>query len=137
VLPWAGTGLPPRRLKLAEFLYYSGRVSWQDFVAAIAWQRGQRPAVGRIAVDFGFLDRWEVAEILERRRLEGKGREPFGEYAVRHGYLTPFQLLAMLGQQLRLQQPIGQFFVGRGLVDDGDLDRARHVIFRHNARQAG
>jgi len=53
---------------------------------------------------------------------------------VRHGYLTPFQLLAMLGQQLRLQQPIGRFFVERGLVVDGDLDRARGVIFRHNAR---
>jgi hypothetical protein len=136
VPPWSGTGLPPRRLKLAEFLYYSGRVSWQDFVAAIAWQRAQRPPVGRIAVDFGFLDRWEVAEILERRRIDGKGREPFGEFAVRRGYLTPFQLLAMLGQQLRLQRPIGQFFVERGLVVDGDLDRARNVVFRHNARQA-
>jgi len=137
VPPWAGAGLPRRRLKLAEFLYYSGRVSWQDFVAAIAWQRGQRPAVGRIAVDFGFLDRWEVAEILERRRLEGAAREPFGEFAVRRGYLTPFQLLALLGQQLRLQQPIGQYFVGRGLVEELDLDQARAVIFRHNARQAG
>jgi hypothetical protein len=137
VPPWAGAGLPPRRLRLAEFLYYSGRVGWQDFVAAIAWQRGQRPAVGRIAVDFGFLDRWEVAEILERRRLEGTGREPFGEFAVRRGYLTPFQLLVMLGQQLRLQQPIGRFFVERGLVSDADLDRARAVIFRHNARHAG
>jgi hypothetical protein len=135
VPPWAN-GLPRRRLRLAEFLYYSGRVSWQDFVAAIAWQRGQRPTVGRIAVGFGFLDRWEVAEILERRRIEGAGREPFGEFAVRHGYLTPFQLLALLGQQLRLQQPIGRFFVERGLVDDADLDRARAVVFRHNARHA-
>jgi hypothetical protein len=132
--PWAGARLPRRRLKLAEFLYYSGRVSWQDFVAAIAWQRGQRPAVGRIAVNFGFLDRWEVAEILERRRVEGAGTEPFGEFAVRRGYLSPFQVLALLGQQLRLQQPIGQYFVDRGLVDDADLDLARTVIFRHNAR---
>ena len=135
VPPWAGAGLPRRRLKLAEFLYSSGRVTWQDFVAAIAWQRNQRPAVGRIAVGFGFLDRWEVAEILERRRVEGAGKEPFGEFAVRRGYLTPFQLLALLGQQLRLQQPIGQYFVERGLVDDVDLDGARAVIFRHNARQ--
>jgi hypothetical protein len=136
VPPWAGAGLPRRKLKLAEFLYYSGRVTWQDFVAAIAWQRGQRPPVGRIAVGFGFLDHGKVAEILERRRAEGSGREPFGEFAVRHGYLTPFQLLALLGQQLRLQRPIGQYFVGRGLVDDADLDRARGVIIRHNARHA-
>jgi hypothetical protein len=135
VPPWDAR-LPQRRLRLAEFLYYSGRVTWQDFVAAIAWQRAQRPAVGRIAVDFGFLDRDEVAEILERRRAEGAAGDPFGEFAVRRGYLTPFQLLAMLGQQLRLQQPIGQFFVGRGLVEDADLDRLRGLIFRHNARQA-
>ena len=128
-------GLPRRRLRLAEFLYYSGRVGWQDFVAAVAWQRTQRPAVGRIAVDFGFLERFEVAEILERRRAEGV-RQPFGEFAVRHGYLTPFQLLALLGQQLRLQQPIGRYFVQRGLVSDLDLDDARGTIFRHNARQA-
>ncbi len=136
VPPWTAGGLPRRRLKLAEFLYYSGGVNWQDFVAAIAWQRGQRPAVGRIAVGFGFLDRGEVAEILERRRAEGAGREPFGEYAVRRGDLTPFQVLALLGQQLRLQQPIGQYFVERGLVNDADLDHARADMFRHNARHA-
>ena len=136
VPPWAAVGLPKRRLRMAEFLYYSGRVGWQDFVDAVAWQRGQRPAVGRIAVDFGFLERFEVIEILEKRRTEG-ARDPFGEFAVRRGYLTPFQLLAMLGQQLRLQQPIGRFFVSRGLVSDADLDHARSVIFRHNSRHAG
>jgi hypothetical protein len=90
--------------------------------------------VGRIAVDFGFLDRSEVAEILERRRNDGMGREPFGEFAVRHGYLTPFQLLAMLGQQLRLQQPIGQFFVERGLLDADEIDLVRRGVLRHNSR---
>jgi hypothetical protein len=121
---------------MAEYLYYSGRIGWQDFVEAIAWQRSQRPSVGRIAVGFGFLDGFEVSEILERRRAEGAQREPFGEFAVRSGYLTPFQLLALLGQQLRLQRPIGRFFVERGLVSDGELDDARVVIFRHNARHA-
>jgi hypothetical protein len=134
--PWTGTGLPRRRLRLAEFLYYSGRIGWLDFVEAVAWQRRQRPAVGRIAVDFGFLQHHEVVQVLERRRLERVLREPFGEFAVRHGLLTPFQLLALLGQQLRLQRPIGQYFVERGLATDAELDEARVVIFRHNARQA-
>jgi hypothetical protein len=120
---------------MAEFLYYSGRVAWRDFVSAIAWQRNQRPAVGRIAVHFGFLDRSDVAEILERRRAEGAAAEPFGEFAVRRGYLTPYQLLVMLGQQLRLQRPIGRYFVERGLVDEGTLDDARVAVFRHNLRQ--
>jgi len=134
---WRGAALPRRRLRIAEFLYYSGQVAWRDFVAAIAWQRSQRPAVGRIAVGFGFLEQLHVAEILERRRVEGAGAEPFGEFAVRRGYLTPYQLLAMLGQQLRLQRPIGRYFVERGLVSEQDLDAARVAVFRHNARQAG
>jgi hypothetical protein len=126
--------MPRRRLRLAEFLYYSGRVAWQDFVGAVAWQRAQRPAMGRIAVQFGYLSGAEVHEILERRRREGGGAEPFGEYAVRRGYLTPYQLLALLGQQLRLQRPIGRYFVERGLVTDGDIDAARAAVFRHNVR---
>jgi hypothetical protein len=121
---------------MAEFLYYSGRVGWRDFVEAIAWQRRQRPAVGRIAVDFGFLARGDIPEILERRRRERALHEPFGQFAVRSGYLTPFQLLALLGQQLRLQRPIGRYFVESGLAGDGELDDARVLIFRHNARHA-
>jgi hypothetical protein len=127
--------LPRRKLRLAEFLYYSGRVGWRDFVSAIAWQRAQRPAVGRIAMDFGFLDHEDVLEILDRRRRHDPQRLPFGEVAIREGFLTPFQLLALLGQQLRLQRPIGQYFVERGLVTEPELDDARAVIFHHNARQ--
>jgi hypothetical protein len=133
---WRTAGLPRRRLRIAEFLYYSGRVGWQDFVGAIAWQRAQRPAVGRIAVSFGYLEVSDVTDILERRRREGVTREPFGEYAVRHGYLSPYQLLAMLGQQLRLQRPIGRYFAERGLLSDVELEEARVAVLRHNARHA-
>ena len=129
-------GLPQRRLRLAEFLYYSGRLAWADFVAAISWQRRQRPEVGRIAVDFGFLERHQVLEILTRRRIEQSLAVPFGEFAVRHGYLTAFQVLAVLGQQVRLQRPLGQYFVERGLVSEPELDDARLRILRHNARWA-
>jgi hypothetical protein len=131
-----GMSLPRRKLRLAEFLYYSGKVGWRDFVSAIAWQRAQRPAVGRIAMEFGFLDHRQVLEILERRRRLDAGRPPFGEVAVREGFLSSFQLLALLGQQLRLQRPIGQYFVERGLVTEPEIDDARAVIFHHNARCA-
>jgi hypothetical protein len=127
--------LPQRRLRFAEFLYYSGRVGWSDLVEAIAWQRAQRPPVGRIAVDLGFLEPEDVPVLLERRRRAASaGGLPFGEWAVREGYLTSFQLLAVLGRQLRLQRPIGQFFVERGLLDPDDVDLVRRRILRHNAR---
>ncbi len=124
--------LPRRRLRFAEYLYYSGRVRWSQLVEAIAWQRAQRPPLGRIAVEFGFLAHDDVGVILERRREAGANGVPFGEWAVRLGYLTPFQLLAILGQQLRLQRPIGQFFVERGIVEEEEIDAIRRRILRHN-----
>lgn len=129
--------LPRRRLRFAEYLYYAGRVRWTELVDALAWQRAQRPPLGRIAVDFGFLGPDDVGVILERRREAGAFATPFGEFAVRTGYLTPFQLLAALGQQLRLQRPIGRFFVERGLVDEDEIEAIRARILRHNARFGG
>jgi hypothetical protein len=129
----AAVRLPRRRLHLAEFLYYSGRVGWREFAASLAWQRAQRPPVGRIAVELGFLGREDVVEILERRRREGAVREPFGEYALRRGWLTPPRLHALLGRQRQLQRPIGRYFVERGLVGEAELDEARGAVLRHNA----
>jgi hypothetical protein len=126
--------LPQRRLRFAEYLYYSGRVRWTELVAAIAWQRSQRPPLGRIAVDFGFLAPDDVGVILERRREAAANGVPFGEWAVRLGYLSSFQLLAALGQQLRRQRPIGQFFVERGVVEPEEIDAIRRRILRHNVR---
>lgn len=126
--------LPRRRLRFAEFLYYTGRVRWSDLAEAIAWQRTQRPPLGRIAVDLGFLAADDVGVLLERRREAAANAVPFGEWAVRLGYLTPFQLLAVLGHQLRRQRPIGQFFVERRVLEPDEIDEVRVRIFRHNAR---
>ncbi|HEX9052140.1 MAG TPA: molecular chaperone DnaJ, partial [Anaeromyxobacter sp.] len=126
--------LPRRRLRFAEYLYYSGRVRWSELVEAIAWQRAQRPPIGRIAVQLRYLAHDDVGVILERRRLAGANATPFGEWAVRLGYLSAFQVLAMLGQQLRWQRPIGQYFVERGILEPGDVEDVRRRITRHNTR---
>jgi hypothetical protein len=126
--------LPRRRLRFAEYLYYAGHVPWTVFVEAITWQRAQRPPLGRIAVDFGFLRQEHVAEILEHRRRDAAQGTPFGEYALGRGYVTSFQLLAMLGQQLRMQRPIGEYFVERGHIDATDVDEIRARLMRHNLR---
>ncbi len=128
--------LPRRKLRLAEYLYYSGRVPWTAFVEAIAWQRRQRPALGRIAVEWGFLDPEDVSRIMEERRRREAHTVPFGEFAVRLGYLTSFQLLALLGRQLRLQRRIGEFFVENGFLEARDLDEIRLRLSRHTARWA-
>lgn len=125
--------LPRRKLRFAEFLYYSGRVTFAELVEAVVWQRRQRPPLGDIAIEFGFLDRGQVVEILARRGREAACSVLFGEYAVRAGFLTPFQLLAALGRQRRLQKPIGEFFVERGLIDRAEIAEICHRIFFHNA----
>jgi len=132
----SGPRLPRRRLRLAEYLYYSGRVGWQDFVAAVAWQRGQRPAMGRLAVELGLLGQRDVTDLLERRRREGAQAQPFGEFAVRRGFLTRSQLLAVVGRQKQGERRIGLYFVERGLLTAVELDGARLALFGHNARYA-
>lgn len=127
--------LPRRKLRLAEYLYYSGRISWPALTDAVAWQRRQRPAIGRLAVAAGYLTADQVARLLDRRRLAGEQGVPLGEYAVRHGALTSFQLLALLGRQVRLQRRIGEYFVEQGLLDPEEIDELRRRIAWHNARQ--
>jgi hypothetical protein len=129
-----GPRLPRRRLRFAEFLYYSGRIGWQDYVAAVAWQRGQRPALGRLAVELGWLDQRDVADLLERRRREGAQSEPIGQFAVRRGVLTSAQLLALVGRQSRGQVRIGHFFLQRALLTTDELEGAQLALFGHNAR---
>jgi hypothetical protein len=126
--------LPHRPLLFAEFLYYSGRASWRNLVEAVAWQRRQRPAIGRIAVEWGHLSDEEVREILDQRRREGSAAEPFGEYARKRGFLSATQLLALLGRQRRLQRRIGQFFVETGIVADAEISSLEQDLSRHNAR---
>ena len=125
--------LPQRTLLFAEFLYYSGRASWRNLVEAVAWQRRQRPSIGRIAVEWGHLSDDEVREILERRRRDG-AEEPFGEYARRQGFLSGGQLLALLGRQRRLQRRSGQFFVEVGIVGEQEIPGLDADLSRHNAR---
>ncbi len=126
--------MPQGQLRFAEFLYYSGRISWQALVESIAWQRRQRPSIGRIAVGWGHLTEDDVREVLESRRRDGAHGIPFGEHALRRGMLTPFQLLALLGRQRRMQRRIGEFFVERGDIGPGEIAAIRLAVMRHNAR---
>jgi len=128
--------LPHRRLRFVEFLYYSGRVSWQHYIGAVTWQRGQRPAIGRLAVDLGLLDRRDVSELLDHRRRQGAQSEPLGQFAVRLGYLTRPQVLGLVGRQATRQRRIGQYFVEKGLMTAAELEGAQLALFGHNSRYA-
>ncbi len=125
--------LPSRLLRLAEFLYYSGRITFWDMVEAVSWQRLQRPSVGRIAVERGHLTNDQVFRILESRRRDRALQTPFGEYALQKGHLTTWQLDGILGRQRLLQERIGRYFVSKGMLQENDILAARREMQRHNA----
>jgi hypothetical protein len=133
----ASPAIPPRAVRLGEYLYYSRRIPFDALIDAIAWQRSHRPRVGLIAVECGFLTNEQVLEVLDRRRRAHATEVPFAEYATRIGLLTPFARLAVLGRQGKLQRKIGRFFVERGWVTEAELAEARGEMALHNAKHAG
>jgi hypothetical protein len=126
---YAGT-IPRRNLLIGQFLYYTGVISWQTLIDAVVWQRKQRPMIGQIALRWKKLSERHIQMILMTRQLG----EKFGECAAREGYLTRFEVMALLGRQRRLQSPIGEYFLKRNLLRDQDLE---HMVKRqqiHNRR---
>jgi len=55
--------LPPRPLRFAEWLYYTGRITWADLAEAIAWQRREGRRIGRWFVERGLIDPDDVREV--------------------------------------------------------------------------
>ncbi|MFW5844996.1 MAG: J domain-containing protein [Planctomycetota bacterium] len=122
--------LPHRRLFLAEYLYRLGRISYRQMIAALVWQRRQRPLFGQLAVDWGYLSRDCVQRVLREQRAD----ERFGECARRLGLLSVFQHYALIGRQRGMQQPIGQWFVQAGLCTDAQLCAWVEDLKVHNRR---
>jgi len=127
--------IPKRELLLGQFLYYSGLISWRTLIRAITWQRRQRPLIGQIALEWEMISRHEIQRILMWKKLRGK----FGERAIRLGYLSRFQLLALLGKQRNLQCPIGEFFLNEGILRFQDMEvmTERQKIHNRNVCLSG
>ena len=124
--------LPRRKLMIGQFLYYTGLISWKTLIEAIAWQRRQRPPIGQIARNWGILSSYDIKMILTDRILERSYRERFGEYALRKGYLTSFELMALLGKQCTLQCPIGEYFAEQGILYAREIDEMVEKLRIHN-----
>lgn len=121
-----------KRFMLGRFLLKTGRITLRQLVDAVLWQRAQRPRAGEIAVEWGIMTRAEVFFVLREKTVE----EMFCDVAVRLGFLTPFQRLAILARQRRLQSPIGQYFVEKGILEVAVVDEAAREAQRL-AREAG
>ena len=128
---WSGR-LPERPLPFGQFLYFSGRISWQTLVQALAWQRRQRPSFGRLVQGWGYASAAEVARSLAFRR----SGETIGEAAVRLGLLTGLQRDAVLGRQRALQHRLGRYLEEAALLPAALVEQLAREHRLHNLRVA-
>jgi len=121
--------VPPRPMEIGLYLYYRGAITFSDLMAALLWQRKQRPNVGSIARRWGWLSAEEVQNVLRNAR---GGR--FGERAVVMDLLTPFQVQTLLYFQRCRQQRLGDYFVAHKLLSGARMDRLVAELDEHNRR---
>lgn len=129
---YTGT-VPQRGLLFGQFLFYSGKVSWESLIRAIVWQRNQRPRVGEIAMSWGMLSEGQFRFVFLRR----KPGEPLGEAAVRMCFLRQAQVNALLYRQKRLQRPFGEYFLIHDILSGSELQAILTEFIEHNASHKG
>lgn len=120
--------LPPRPLQFGLFLYYLGIVPFNAVIAAITWQRQQRPIIGDIARRWGWLNDEQIARILAYRN----GFSKFGERAEQLGLLSSLQVRALLLHQRTRQKQMGRYFIEQGFFDEDALNQLLSRLAEHN-----
>ena len=121
--------LPHEVLQIGQYLYYRGRISFDALINSLVWQRKQRPSIGDIAVQWGWLDAdglHKISAACVRPRL-------FGEKAVELGLLTVFQVNAILLSQRSHQERLGDYFVQNNILTAEELERLARELKEHNA----
>ena len=121
--------VPSETLQIGQYLYYRGKITFETLINALVWQRKQRPSIGDIALQWGWLDAdglSKVSKSCERPRL-------FGEKAVELGMLTIFQVNAILLYQSSLQNRLGDYFVLNQLISQEELEHLARELKDHNA----
>jgi curved DNA-binding protein CbpA len=120
--------LPPRPLQFGLFLYYQGIIPFNAVIAAITWQRQQRPVIGDIARRWGWLNDEQINRILAYRN----GFSKFGERAEQLGLLNSLQVRALLLHQRTRQKQMGRYFIEQGFFDEEALNHLLSKLAEHN-----
>jgi hypothetical protein len=122
--------VPKRRLRIAEYLYYTGRIPWQGLIAAIVWQRAAQPRFGELAREMRSISRQDVARILSSRLRH----EQTGQTARRLSLLSDAEVERILRLQRARRKPIGRYFIEKGGMTGPDLNAVMWELHAHNAR---
>lgn len=124
--------IPAIPLEFGMFSYYQGKVTYQQLIEALVWQRRQRPTLGAIAQRWGWISEDKVLRVLGHR---GRALR-FGNRAIELGYLNPHQVDELLNYQRSLQKRIGDYFIEKGLLSPEEADQVSKKLKIHNSQVA-
>jgi len=110
------------------YSFYEGKITYQQLIEALVWQRRQRPTLGAIAQKWGWLSEARVTQILGHRGQAVR----FGKKAIELGVLKAHQVEALLTYQQSLQQRIGTYFVKQGWLSEDETDQISRQLKKHN-----
>jgi len=121
--------IPLQTLQIGQYLYYRGKITFDALIQSLVWQRKQRPSMGDIALQWGWID----AEGLDKINKACDRQRRFGEKAVELGLLTVFQVNAILLNQSSQQDRLGIYFVQHNMLSEKELDDLARDLKDHNA----
>jgi hypothetical protein len=120
--------MPTIALKTGLFLYYSGKISYEQLIEALAWQRTMRPPIGELAVQWNWLHKSFIEIVLKDVARGGQ----FGERAVSMGLLKESQVKVLLRHQLFMQKPVGHYFVTNKILTSAEIKESLLIMSIHN-----
>ncbi len=120
--------MPTISLKTGLFLYYSGKISYEQMIEALVWQRNMRPPLGELAIQWKWLHGSFVDIILKD---VGRGGQ-FGERAVTMGLLKESQVKVLLRHQAFMQKPLGHYFVVQKILTAQEVKESLLIMSIHN-----
>ncbi len=122
--------IPERTLEFGHYLYHRGLITYSQLINALVWQRQQRPVLGELAINLGWLKKEDTLTVTQQRGPYAR----FGERAIRMGLLSPGQVKALILYQRTMQKKLGQYFVEKGILSAGEIEHLAQKLSEHNSR---
>ena len=122
--------IPERTLEFGHYLYHRGLISYVQLINALVWQRQQRPLLGELAVNLGWLKQEDTQQVARHRGPYAR----FGERAIRLGLLSPGQVKALILHQRTMHKKLGQYFVEKGILSAEEVEHLAVKHGEHNSR---
>ena len=123
--------VPERTLEFGQYLYNRGLISYDQLIKALVWQRQQRPSIGQLAVNLGWLKSEDSIRVTQTR---GTAFSRFGERAIHLGLLSAGQVQVLLRHQRKLHQKLGEYFVENNILSKEEIEHLAKNLEEHNQR---